>query len=51
MTSNQKADAHNHNKNTSGINKTRKGNLDNHANQLNPNHIKTNNPPSKKPSK
>jgi hypothetical protein len=48
MISNQKADAHNPNKNTSGTNKTRKANKDNHTNQLNPNHIKSNNYPAKK---
>lgn len=35
MAKNQKADAHNPNKETSGINKIRKANLDNQANQNN----------------
>ena len=37
MAKNQKADAHNPNKETSGINKIRKAKLDNQANQNNPN--------------
>ena len=37
MAKNQKADAHNVNKGTSGTNKIRKSNMDNHSNQLNSN--------------
>ncbi|WP_445713322.1 hypothetical protein [Flavobacterium sp.] len=37
MAKNQKADAHNVNKGTSGTNKIRQSNLDNSSNQLNPN--------------